>query len=86
MTNTKYKFPNPIDNPGTVIVIDRNFLELELQYRERGLLNKDGKLDDLTFNALYFEIINHTSGFLEGCYLNVLFRKCEGLITKEIPM
>jgi hypothetical protein len=78
MTNTKYKFPNPIDNPGTVIVIDRDFLELELQYKEKGLLNKDGKLDDLIFNALYFEIVNHTSGFLEGCYFMCFLENVRG--------
>lgn len=67
-------------DPNLVIIVDRNYLEADIQCREKGLLDKYGLIDDKTFIALSEEITNHTGGFLAGCYLNVLYRKCKATI------
>lgn len=69
----KYDF----SDQNLVVVIDRKYLESDVKNRERGLLNKDGELDDKTFYLLSDELTNHISGLLAGCYLNVLFKKKE---------
>lgn len=67
-------------NEDIVVIIDRKYLEYDIRDREKGLLNNNGKLDSKTLEALTDEIRNHTSGFLAGCYLNVLCRKLESTI------
>ena len=70
----------------TVIIIDREYIENDVRNREKGLLNRCGKLNEKTFDLLRDEIINHTSGFLGGCYLNVHFRVTEEKIRNRKTM
>ena len=58
-------------NPNHIVTIDRDYLIEGLTIQESSLLNKNGDLDDSTFEELEAEIIEGLWIYLSDCYVNV---------------
>lgn len=57
--------------PNEVIKIDRKYIEWDLKNIESSLLNKNGELDDSTFDSIAHELFENIDGLIKGCYSKV---------------
>ncbi len=54
--------------PDVVVKIDRYYIEHDLANIESPLLNKDGTLDDSTYDAIAHELFEGADDFIKNCY------------------
>lgn len=57
--------------PDEVIKIDRELIEQELRNIESSLLDKDGKLDDVTFDTIAHELYDNVIPYIQDCFARV---------------
>jgi hypothetical protein len=57
--------------PDEVIKIDRKYIEEELRNIESSLLNKNGSLDDVAFDAIAEELLENIVPYIQDCFARV---------------